>query len=82
MANYYISDLHILHKNVLNCEGSSNFDNRPFKTFEEMHETLINNVNNVCGRSDHLYLVGDIAWKVNDESISLISRIKPNIFGF
>ena len=79
MANYYISDLHILHKNVLNCEGSSNFDNRPFKTFEEMHETLINNVNNVCGRSDHLYLVGDIAWKVNDESISLISRIKPNM---
>ena len=79
MANYYISDLHIGHKNVLNCEHSTNFDNRPFKTFEEMNETIINNINTVCNRGDDLYLVGDIVWRVNDESISLISRIKPKM---
>ena len=79
MANYYISDLHIGHKNVLNCEHSTNFDNRPFKTFEEMNETFINNINSVCNRGDDLYLVGDIVWRVNDESISLISRIKPRM---
>ena len=79
MANYYISDLHIGHKNVLNCEHSTNFDNRPFKTFEEMHETFIKNINSVCNRGDDLYLIGDIVWRVNDESISLISRIKPKM---
>lgn len=79
MANYYISDLHIGHKNVLNCEHSTNFDNRPFKTFEEMNETIINNINTVCNRGDDLYLAGDIVWRVNDESISLISRIKPRM---
>lgn len=77
--NYYISDLHINHKNVLSCDGSTNFDNRPFKTFEEMHETFIKNINDKCTRADHLYLLGDIVWKVDDESISLISRIKPNM---
>ena len=34
--NYYISDLHLFHKNVTG-EGS-NFDNRPFKTLDEMHK--------------------------------------------
>lgn len=79
MANYYISDLHIGHKNVLNCEHSTNFDNRPFKTFEEMNEAFITNINSVCSRGDDLYLIGDIVWRVNDESISLISRIKPRM---
>lgn len=34
--NYYISDLHIGHKNVLN------FDRRPFKTIEEHDATIVN----------------------------------------
>ena len=79
MSNYYISDLHINHKNVLNCEGSSNFDNRPFKTFEEMNEVLLNNINFVCKCSDDLYLLGDSAWKVDDDTIAWFSKIKPNI---
>ena len=33
--NYYISDLHLLHKN---CIG---FDERPFADLEEMHETIL-----------------------------------------
>ena len=32
--NYYISDLHILHKNV--CKEGKNFDQRPFETMDEM----------------------------------------------
>ena len=41
--NYYISDLHLFHKNVTG-EGT-NFDNRPFATMEEMHETIKTNWN-------------------------------------
>ena len=39
--NYYISDLHFFHKNV--TDEGTNFDNRPFKTMEEMHETIKEN---------------------------------------
>ena len=43
--NYYISDLHLFHKNV--TEEGSNFDSRPFKTLEEMHQTIKERWNSV-----------------------------------
>lgn len=77
--NYYISDLHILHKHVLNCEGSRNFDGRPFKTFEEMHNAILSNWNSVVKNNDHVYLLGDTLWKENEEAIAIISRLKGNL---
>lgn len=77
--NYFISDLHIGHKNVLNCEGSSNFDGRNFKTFDEMNEAILKNVNSVVKNDDHLYLLGDILWKETEENIALISQFKGNL---
>ena len=44
--NYYISDLHLLHKN---CIG---FDERPFADLEEMHETILANWNRKVTNSD------------------------------
>ena len=72
--NYYISDLHFFHKNVTS-EGT-NFDNRPFKTMEEMHETIKNNWNSRVTGSDHVYIMGDMCWKHNESSISLVSQLK------
>ena len=77
--NYYISDLHIGHKNVLNCEGSSNFDGRNFKTFDEMNQAILNNWNSVINNGDHVYILGDTLWKENDEAIALISQFKGNL---
>ena len=79
MANFYISDIHIGHKNVLNCESSSNFDGRSFKTFNEMNEAILNNWNSVVGNGDHVYLLGDTLWKETDENIALISQFKGNL---
>ena len=76
--NYFISDLHIGHKNVLNCEGSSNFDGRSFKTFEEMNEIILKNWNSVVNNGDNVYLLGDTLWKENDETIAFISQLKGN----
>jgi calcineurin-like phosphoesterase family protein len=53
---FYISDLHIGHKNVISL------DNRPFKNLDEMHEEITKRWNNVVDKSDHVYLLGDILW--------------------
>ena len=51
--NYYISDLHLMHKN---CIG---FDERPFADLEEMHETILANWNRKVTNSDTVYILGD-----------------------
>ena len=71
--NYYISDLHLFHKNVT-MEGS-NFNNSHFKTLDEMHETILKNWNNVVHNNDDVYLLGDILWKESDEAIALVSQL-------
>ena len=70
LKKFYISDLHLNHSNVLK------FDNRPFDSLEQMHETIENNWNNVITNADTVYILGDIIWNKNDEIISLIARLK------
>lgn len=74
--NYYISDLHLFHKNVTG-EGS-NFDNRPFATLEEMHRTIKENWNNTVTNADNIYILGDLAWENNEEAIALVSTLRGN----
>lgn len=72
--NYYISDLHLFHKNV--TDEGSNFDNRPFKTLEEMHSTIKEQWNERITGADHIYILGDLAWKENEETISFVSTLR------
>lgn len=74
--NYYISDLHFFHKNVTN-EGI-NFDNRPFDTVEEMHEAMKDRWNSVVTNADHVYILGDLAWKENEDAIKFVSTLRGN----
>ena len=76
IVNYYISDVHLFHKNITG-EGS-NFDNRPFKTLDEMHETIKNNWNNTITNADHVYILGDLTWKENEDAIKFISTLRGN----
>ena len=55
--NYYISDLHFGHKNVIEFSG------RPFSNIEEMDNTLITNWNSVVGKDDNVYIVGDFCYE-------------------
>ena len=61
---FYISDLHIGHKNILA------FDNRPFFNLEEMTETIISNWNSVVGKNDSVYVLGDMFW--NNAEIPIV----------
>lgn len=74
--NYYISDLHLFHKNV--TDEGSNFDKRPFKTLDEMHDVMKKNWNNTVTNADHVYILGDLAWKENEDAISYISTLRGN----
>lgn len=66
---YFTSDWHIGHENVLR------FDNRPFNSLKHMHETLVYNYNQIVKPSDICYFLGDIAFKNNEESQSIISKL-------
>ena len=61
--NFYISDLHFGHANVIR------FDDRPFQTIEEHDEALIENWNSVVSKDDHVYIVGDFCFK-NAKNVS------------
>lgn len=69
--NYYISDLHLLHKN---CIG---FDERPFADLEEMHETILANWKRKVTNSDTVYILGDATlYGKKEDAIALVARMK------
>lgn len=74
MANFYTSDLHIFHKNV--TKQGTNFDSRNFNNLDEMHEIILNNWNSTVTNGDRVFILGDMCWKHNDESIALVSQLK------
>lgn len=75
MENYYISDLHLGHKNALK------FDNRSFESLEEQDRTVLKNINNSVKKGDNLYLLGDIFWYSSDEAYKMLDEIEcQNIF--
>ena len=72
--NYYISDLHFGHKNVIK------FDDRPFESAEEMDAKIIENWNNVVKKNDNVYVVGDMFWCKMDRAIEILDELNGNKF--
>lgn len=63
MTNWYTSDLHFNHKNILNYENRT----RNFTSVEEMNEKLIENWNSVVKQHDQIYVLGDFILGKPDE---------------
>lgn len=60
VLNYYISDLHFGHANIIRlC-------NRPYNTVQEMDEDLINKWNSVITDDDDVYILGDLIFRADD----------------
>ena len=72
MANFYISDLHIGHENILR------FDNRPFADVNEMNNKLIENWNARVCSDDTVYILGDFIWAKESEWPSIVGSLAGN----
>ena len=68
--NFYISDLHLNHANVIK------FDKRPFENLSEMNTVIENNWNNIVTNEDFVYILGDIIWTKDEEVIGVLARLK------
>lgn len=74
MGVFFTGDLHFGHANVIA------FDNRPFKTVEEMDAELIRRWNSKVGKGDLTYVLGDMIWKArNDDAPELIKNLNGQI---
>lgn len=67
--NFYISDTHFCHSNIIA------FDNRPFKTVDEMNGALIQNWNNAVSDQDVVYILGDFHWGKAKEWPAILSQL-------
>ena len=68
--NYYISDLHFDHKNVIR------FDVRPFADVDEMDAELIRQWNDKVTDSDHVYVVGDLCFQNGRQEQWYVKQLK------
>lgn len=68
--NYYISDLHFGHKNVIR------FDNRPFKDVDEMDAELIRLWNSKVSNDDNVYIIGDLCFRNGIQEQWYIRQLK------
>lgn len=75
--NFYISDLHLYHKEVLK---GGYFHERPFETMEEMLSVIKDRWNAAVTNADTVYLLGDLAYKVDPATVAeYLSGLKGNI---
>lgn len=75
---FFISDSHFGHDNILKFEPIA----RPFKNLTEMHETMINRWNQVVGKYDKVYHLGDFAFgSSNIELAKFLNGQKELILG-
>lgn len=69
---WIVSDTHFGHKNILDFKYDGH-PVRPFKTVEEMDETMISNWNRLVKPEDKVYHLGDVA--IHRKSLDIMSRL-------
>ena len=75
----YISDLHFGHINV--TKSGKDFDNRGFKDLDEMHDFITKKWNINVTNADHVYIVGDCCWKVDNSNLDYFKKLLNNLNG-
>jgi len=71
---WFTADLHLGHANIIR------YCNRPFVDAEQMNEVLIKNWNDVVGKDDEVYVLGDFAFvKRVPDTVAYMERLNGNI---
>ena len=73
MKNFFISDLHFWHTNILK------FDSRPWDTVEEMNQALIDNWNSVVTDEDRVYMLGDFFFFFTGKAKKILEQLNGRI---
>lgn len=66
---YYTSDIHFGHNKIIN------FEKRPFKSVEEMDNTIINNWNNKIKPTDEVYILGDFTFYKGEKTNEILRQL-------
>lgn len=70
---FYTSDPHFGHKRIIElC-------NRPFHDVNHMNHAIIQNINEIAGPNDELWVLGDLALGTLVESLELLKLINPTV---
>lgn len=70
---YYTSDLHLGNSNIIG------YENRPWKTVEEMNHALIDRWNSRVNTGDDVYVLGDFCFKGASKAIEFLEQLKGRI---
>ncbi|MEF3305431.1 phosphoesterase [Paenibacillus sp. GYB003] len=66
---FFISDHHFGHKHIIDYES------RPFAGVEEMTETMIARWNDVVGKDDRIFHLGDFSFLNKEKTGAIVSRL-------
>ena len=72
MDNYYISDLHLFHNNIIRLSK------RPFEDIEEMHRDISLKWTRKVSKDDTVYILGDVSWGHSDKAADFINNLPGN----
>lgn len=73
MKNYFSSDWHLDHANVIKYDG------RPFDNVDEMNDAIIDNHNKIVKPGDNFYFLGDFCFN-NHHTEGFLQRVQGNLF--
>lgn len=78
MKHWFISDTHFGHENIIR------YSQRPFRNVDHMNRTLIDNWNDVVGKRDTVFHLGDVAlgpWERWDSILRSLHGTKVLVVG-
>lgn len=71
---FFIADWHYGHNNIIS------YDDRPFRSVEEMNEELIKRWNDKVSKGDLLYVLGDMFWCKSSEAVPILKQLNGTKF--